>query len=40
MLLFAALLVPAALAAGITITSGQTDYYFALGQTAAISLSV
>jgi len=40
LLLFAAMLVPATLAAGITITSDKTDYYFALGDTAAISLPV
>lgn len=40
LLIFAAMLVPATLAAGITITSDQTDYYFALGDTAAISLPV
>jgi len=40
LLLFAILLVPAVLAAGITITSDKTDYYFALGDTAAIALPV
>ncbi|MFA5237674.1 MAG: hypothetical protein WC362_07470, partial [Methanoregula sp.] len=40
LLLFAALLIPATLAAGITITSDQTDYYFGLDETAAITLPV
>ncbi|WP_292368864.1 hypothetical protein [Methanoregula sp. UBA64] len=40
LLLCALLVVPAALAAGITITSDKTDYYFALGDTAAIALPV
>jgi len=40
LLLFVAMLVPAASASGITITSDKTDYYFALGDTAAISLPV
>jgi len=40
LLLFTAIFVPATLAVGITITSDQTDYYFALGDTAAISLPV
>ena len=39
-LLFAVLLLPAALAAGVTITANQTDYYFAVGQNAALSLPV
>jgi hypothetical protein len=39
-LLFALLLLPSALAAGITITANQTDYYFAAGQNAALSLPV
>lgn len=40
LLIFSLMLVPAALAAGITITSDKTDYYFALGDTAAVSLPV
>jgi hypothetical protein len=40
LLLLSLLLVPTALAAGITITSDKTDYYFALGDTAAVSLPV
>lgn len=40
LLLCALLMVPAALGAGITITSDKTNYYFALGDTAAIALPV
>lgn len=40
LLIFAALLVPATLAAGITITSDRTDYYFGLSETADITLPV
>ena len=40
LLLFTVLLVPAVLAAGITISSDKTDYYFGLGETATIALPV
>ncbi|MFA5331845.1 MAG: hypothetical protein WC342_05655 [Methanoregula sp.] len=40
LLIFAALIVPAAFAADITITSDKTDYYFGLGETANIALPV
>jgi hypothetical protein len=40
LILFIALLVPATLAAGITISSDQTDYYFGLNENADISLPV
>jgi len=40
LLIFIALIVPATLAAGITITSDRTDYYFGLNETAQIALPV
>ena len=39
-LLFAVLLLPSTLAASVTITANQTDYYFAVGQNATLSLPV
>jgi hypothetical protein len=39
-LLFIVLLLPAALAANVTITANQTDYYFAVGENAALSFPV